>query len=310
MKKNIEGLSIELLNDAKALGEIDKWLSVMNRPNGWHYDLDHIWVLQKLEEYNIKPGATILDAGAGYGILQYILAARGYNVISLDFSPRSVPKEANGIFTIVGDGDVSIEYDHPYMHFMSYSKKFGERFKSFSNKLHNVTAIEFVQKLKKLGLHLLHSQKTKGYPNKYKNIRFLRAPFHKIPLESESIDAVVSISAIEHADINIFNENIYELTRVIKCGGGMFMTTGATTESANTYNNDVRGWCFSTDWLAERMGIGYPAIEADKIISEIIQSQRVKDRLDPYYWARKGSMFHKKNMTNLPYYPIGLVFLK
>jgi len=98
MKCEIQLLNASLLADEKTLEELSYWLGVMNRPNGWHYDLDHIWILSELEKAGIKPGATILDAGAGQGVLQYLLASRGYNVISLDFSPRRIPNRTVGIF--------------------------------------------------------------------------------------------------------------------------------------------------------------------------------------------------------------------
>ena len=46
----------------KYLNEIRYWGRVLNRPNGWHYDLDIIWILNKLIEYKVKPGDWILDA--------------------------------------------------------------------------------------------------------------------------------------------------------------------------------------------------------------------------------------------------------
>ena len=77
----IKFLPASLLKDRRKLMELTYWLRVMNRPNGWHYDLDHIWILNELEAAGLAKGATIIDAGAGQGIMQYLLAARGYNVI-------------------------------------------------------------------------------------------------------------------------------------------------------------------------------------------------------------------------------------
>ncbi|RKY40680.1 MAG: hypothetical protein DRP81_09100 [Candidatus Omnitrophota bacterium] len=42
---------------------------------GWHYILDLAWIISHID---IPPGCKILDAGAGGGILQYLLAIRGY----------------------------------------------------------------------------------------------------------------------------------------------------------------------------------------------------------------------------------------
>ena len=87
--------------------------------------------LRELEAAGILPGSTILDAGAGQGIMQFLLAARGYQVISLDFSSRSVPIRSRGIFDIRGSGEASLDYKHPYMDFISYDgggmRKWGSR---------------------------------------------------------------------------------------------------------------------------------------------------------------------------------------
>ena len=94
----LELLTPELLEDDVKLSEIDHWLNIMNRVQGWHYDMDIIWLLRELEKAGIKKGSTILDAGAGLGATQFVLAARGYNVISLDFSRRKFPILSRDIF--------------------------------------------------------------------------------------------------------------------------------------------------------------------------------------------------------------------
>ena len=35
------------------LSQIKYWSKVLNRPNGWHYDLDIIWILNKLKQFNV-----------------------------------------------------------------------------------------------------------------------------------------------------------------------------------------------------------------------------------------------------------------
>ena len=75
MNNKIKLLTTSLLDDCKKLKELTYWLRVMNRPNGWHYDLDHIWILDELEKSGITKGSTIIDAGAGQGIMQYIVVS-------------------------------------------------------------------------------------------------------------------------------------------------------------------------------------------------------------------------------------------
>ena len=118
--KGIELLKAELLYDVEKLDEIDHWLKVMNRPQGWHYDMDIIWLLNNLLEAGLKKGDTILDAGAGMGVTQFVLAARGFNVISLDFTPRTSPELAEGIFSIEVDEQDKLKYEHNYIGFVKY----------------------------------------------------------------------------------------------------------------------------------------------------------------------------------------------
>lgn len=42
----------------------------LGQPQGWHYVLDLIWLLRRLK---FAPAATVLDAGAGWGITQFLL---------------------------------------------------------------------------------------------------------------------------------------------------------------------------------------------------------------------------------------------
>ena len=122
--RKIQLLDSSLYEDKKTLKKLSYWFKLMNKPNGWHYDLDHLWILKELKKHKIKPGDTILDAGAGQGILQYFLCSKGYNVISLDFSPRLIPEKTKGIFKIHGDGNSKINYSHDYMEVISYGDGF------------------------------------------------------------------------------------------------------------------------------------------------------------------------------------------
>ena len=115
MKNSYELLNSDLLKKRDYLNKIDYWLSVMNRTQGWHYDLDIIWLIKNLKKYNINAGSTILDAGAGLGITQFILASMGYNIISLDFSKREIPQLSKNIFEIDIDDQKIKGYKHDYM---------------------------------------------------------------------------------------------------------------------------------------------------------------------------------------------------
>ena len=90
-------LDASLLNDSDKLAEISHWLKVMNRPNGWHYDLDHIWILRELEAAGILPGSTILDAGAGEARLRN--QCKHLNYVAQDIAEYDGKGDGEGIQT-------------------------------------------------------------------------------------------------------------------------------------------------------------------------------------------------------------------
>ena len=312
MDNEIRLLDASLLDDIEKLNEISYWLKVMNRPNGWHYDLDHIWILNELKKTNTLPGSTIVDAGAGQGIMQYLLAARGYNVISLDFSPRTRPGHSLGIFNIVGDGNADIDYQHPYMKFISYGVNSSANIVS-RLKIANLQKIPLLPRrtLKHATSMLLYmferfARKHGGYGT----ITYLRAPFHDVPLPSEYADAVISVSAIEHADINLFHQNIKELSRLLKPRAPLLLTTSATTSDKNTYHEKTSGWCFSLSALK----VFFPGckiiFDAKYCARSLIESEIFIDRLDSYYYQDKDTFCYKKRLEALPYLPVAVKIVK
>ena len=308
----------DLLNDQDKLTEIDYWLRVMNRPQGWHYDMDIIWLLNKLEELGVKKGDTILDAGAGMGITQFILAARGYNVISLDFSPRNYPSLAQGIFEIEIDEQDKLEYKHDYIGFIKYGQD-----QPGSNNHHKFpfpikvwNAVQkgpsyffsqlriYLRKQKNLKYNQLEKKKNH---NGFGTIRFIRAAFHEIPLENETVDALISVSAIEHSDIKLLKNNISEMKRVVKLGHPLLITSSATDKSEDWFHDKTQGWCFSNNTLHQ---LGGPDIKIkfnhDIAEKNILSSTLWRNRIDSYYVNDPESGFYKRQADLLPYLPVGI----
>jgi len=312
MANEIRLLHASLLRDEKKLEELTRWLRVMNRPNGWHYDLDHIWILDELEKAGIQPGATIVDAGAGQGIMQYLLAARGYNVISLDFSPRTPPGRSRGIFKVRGEGDAAITYQHPYMRFINYgtSQAGGLAKRLTLQKLRKLPELPGRFYRRALSYIWYLRERFLGDHRKYGQITYVRAPFHDVPLESSIADAVISVSAIEHADIELFDSSVKSLLRLLKPGAPMLLTTSATNEDKNTYDRKVSGWCFSRAALAAYFPASDMEFDAATCARSLLNSQTFMRRLDPYYYLDSESPFYKKQFTAFPYLPVVVKMVK
>ena len=319
---SIELLSPELLTDYSKLSKIDHWLKVMNRPQGWHYDMDIIWLLKGLEDAGIKKGDTILDAGAGMGITQFVLAAKGYNVISLDFSPRSNPHLAEGIFEIEVNEQDSLDYKHDYIGFVKYDSSLSVegdiKSPGLYKKICNVVGRGPWYMLSRIKQLLQNKQNKQVNINEksmdhtgFGKIKFIRAAFHDMPLDDQEVDALVSVSAIEHADPKLMEQNINEMKRVVKKGKPLLITTSATGKNKDWFHEKTQGWCFSKETLIEIIGANLqyefdPELAEEKILS----SENWRKRIDPYYVNDSESEFYQRKIEFLPYLPVGLKIIR
>lgn len=308
-------LSPKYLSNNCALKELSYWLHVMKRPQGWHYDMDEAWILENIEKAKLKKGATILDAGAGLGVMQYVLAARGYNVVSLDFCKREVPKEAEGIFNHILERQDGFEYQHSYQKFIVHSAGLASR-GGLSLLRDKLTAphllSRFYYKVKREMLHVFYRtmERVRGN-NQYGQIKFVRAAFHNMPFEESLFDAVVSVSALEHADINLLGENISEMVRVAKPGAPILISTSAIGDSKDVFDEITSGWCFSCNTMSRFSENAHDEYKKYKDVElEILKSDRWRQRIDSCYFTVPESPFYKKRMTQLPYLPMGLLLTK
>lgn len=306
MKYSIELLNASLLNNLGALKKISYWLRVMNRPNGWHYDLDKVWIINELEKKGLHKGSTLLDAGSGQSEMPYLLASMGYNIVSLDFSERVVPERSKGIFQVEGDGMASIEYEHPYMGIINYGNNPLIARINLSNafKIPSILITSVMSKLVHLWERYIKKHDAYGF------IKLLRASFHDIPIQSQSIDAIFSISAIEHAEINHFDKNIKEFERIVKPGGIILITTSANNLEDSTYDDETSGMCFSQNDLNKHFPNATIEFNYEADERSILDSKLFTSRIDSYYWRNKKSFFYNKNFSKLPYMPVGIKIIK
>src|SRR5688500_5002994 len=83
----IELLGQSRLDEERAvIDRVSRLARTLRIALGWHYLLDVVWTNRQIDA---TPGSLILDAGAGVGIMQWILAEQGVNVLSVDRLDRS-----------------------------------------------------------------------------------------------------------------------------------------------------------------------------------------------------------------------------
>ncbi len=318
---SIEVLMPSLLSEYKdRLKTIDHWLSVLNWSNGWHYDLDLLWLFKHIDRIKLKKGATIIDAGGGLGVNQFILASMGYNVISLDFTYRNVPKLAKNIFKIRSDQDRFLEQKlreqkkSEYMDFMGYGQKKSQS-STLSNAekllkaLKNPAKAQYVFKRELLQNYLNLSQflEARRDHKNFGEITFLRGTFNEIPLPDQSADLLVSVSAFEHNAYEDMPGSVQEFSRVTKKGGYLLVTTSLAKDK-DWYFEPSKGWNLSTASLSKWFGVENPkSFDFDKSLKEISTSKALEKRISPFYKYNGNNGLPYAKLQEAKYVPCGIV---
>lgn len=295
MKKN----KLELLDTNLLLTEefkiVQYWLKVYRAEVGWHYLLDLTWQLKEILKMNLPLKATIIDAGAGNGMMQFILASLGYNILSVDFNNRKIPKRFSKIFNIKNENN-----------------------KFFKNEyINHLANIKSNKKNYSLNLRILNHRfiyeyiKTRFVP--YGNIKYITADFSNLDfIFDNSIDAIVSTSAIEHnKSIEKLKMSVNEFDRILKKHAPMIITTSATNE-ASWWHEPSKGYCFSEFELKNIFNLSDCQSNFKtykKVLLDIKNSDFLKAKMPSYYINNPncGMPFGKWDPK---YVPVGIIKYK
>lgn len=268
MTDQINFLPISLLENKKIIKEIDRTNKILGLGLGWHYYLDLIWIINEIESSGLKKGATILDAGAGIGTLQFLLSQRGYNVISVDFAPRKFSSIMKLTHPIDEQNNVDV-FEHDYIDLITKPK---------SN--NNTRLITKLLRLLDVGFINLLLKKI-SYKNSMKTFCLDMTNMNKI--QTDSVDAVVSLSAIEHVDKDKIPLAVSEMNRVIKNGGLLCITTSAG-ETADWFHEPSKGWCFGDTTLSELFNINnIDWSDYSSYLASLKTNSFLRDHLHPFY---------------------------
>uniref|UniRef100_UPI004049EF42 methyltransferase domain-containing protein n=1 Tax=Flavobacterium sp. TaxID=239 RepID=UPI004049EF42 len=301
--KSIKLLSVDLLNNFRLLSLTKLFSVFLQRPQGWHYYFDQISLISNSKkEFNYKP--KVLDCGAGLGITQFLYSYFGFDVYSLDFSKRYFPTYYKLFFNIIELDNPSFDYSHDYQKFITYNNKFIEKIRvsNFIFRLSNwvVSKTLFILSIP-LFLILMLFNKGRG------TIYVVRAPFHKIPFEDSFFDLVVSVSAIEHSDIDILDKGLKEFKRVLKSSGQIMITTSLSNKGQSYFHEPTKGICFDSNFLCEVFHFDKGTINiegTDKFDKDLFDSYLWKLFLSSYYKINSYEFFKSEGNLKSPYFPI------
>ncbi len=269
----IEILSVSLLDELRPLvNEMHALSKKLDLGMGWHYPMDLSWAANQL---NPKTGSCVLDAGAGPGLIQWWLSSQGVNVISVDRLDRSTILQGIRVhFPLKGmrEEDLCSSYKPRWTDYAP--PKNPSQWHKWPDKLSKT-----LQK-KRAG--------TQEYPDSLGQVTVYNTPVTQMErVEDESVDVIVSISALEHNTPDELPVCVAELMRVLKPGGKLVATLGAAKDE-DWFHEASKGWCY-TDGTLRKMFDLNPACPSnyekhDELMKALRDCAELSDNLSRYYF--------------------------
>jgi SAM-dependent methyltransferase len=227
--ERIEILSVELLDQNRPVVEELKELARSLRLEfGWHYLLDLSWIIQNLGP---AQGVRILEAGAGSGMLQWYLADNGAQVLSVDrLSRAALPPRFRRRFRLQGLRPEDLLSDGRAFTWLLQ--------RPLPGPFYHRAAARLVHLLREGAAYLFTA------PCTGQVVIYNQELSELVDLPDNSIDAVVSISALEHNTPEGLERVVAELMRVLKPGGALLATLTAAPDQ-DWWHEASSGWCYS-----------------------------------------------------------------
>ena len=300
MSDRIEILSEELIEEFPELTrEVLAGSARLGIALGWHYLLDLVWILSRLE---LKPPATILDAGAGYGLLQFLLADRGFEVVSADVQARRIRADFQRIYRFEHLGSRRrLDHGYPRHHALAGS-----------NALRRGLGALLDLRLRDLPGHLAgrshRGGRARGAGEGKPRIVFYHCDLERMEaLEDGSVDAAVSVSALEHNEPVKARAAAREIERVVRPGGQILHTVSAASDGAG-FHPPSYSWLLDETGLRETYGLEAPWSNFDRFdeLSSALRDSRFLRRwLSLFYYEsdRNGMPW---GVWDPQYLPVGV----
>jgi SAM-dependent methyltransferase len=291
MRDRIEILPVTLLESEKStIAELEALAADLKLEFGWHYLLDLSWIIDQLEKIG---GQEFIDAGAGTGVMQWYLATKGANVISIDRESRAnLAPRFRRRFHVEGFRKTDLVDGPGFSGGMIQS--------SFKNQLAElVDAVKFE----------LITRKWITNPNSTGKVIIYNQDLADLTdIPDSSIDTVVAVSSLEHNSPEGLEHVVAELLMVIKPGGALIATLGAA-EGEDWFHKPSRGWCYSETTLRRIFGFSndvHSNYDQYEHLFESLRSNKELEKNLASFYFRSGDNGMPWGNWDPQYQPVGI----
>lgn len=271
---------------------------------GWHYVIDLAWIYSQAK--NWPTSYRILDTGGGRGPTQFLLAELGFSVNNLDLvlsepAPR-IQKRYRMTFETAASYQDTTYVDHLTRN--SMKQRMLKKLRSVAN---NSSLYQYASAQKYRKVHD-RWRTDNGIASEVGSLAWMRANLCNVPeIVSNTYDAVVSLSALEHIPVDLLPQAWAEITRICKPDVKVAITTSATEQETSWFHHPSQGNCFSESDL-ETIFDARPDVSnmsANDMLGKYRSCTYLKDSLADFY-NESGENGMPWGKWDPVYFPVGL----
>lgn len=298
MGDRIEILSVALLDQHReVVKSLRRLADSLHLEFGWHYLLDLTWMIARLGDVR---GRKIMDAGAGTGIMQWYLAGRGAQILSVDRESRArLPLRFRLRFRVSG---LRLEDLEPV----------SRRSPGDSGQKARLSRRAAGALLRMGGENLPQRFEASLARGQGRVLIYNQDLKELTDVADGSLDAVVAVSSLEHNDPADLERVVAELMRVLRPGGSLLATLGASRDE-DWFHEPSHGWCYSEASLrrAFRLSPDAPSnySQYDEMFAALRSSRELSENLASFY-VRSGDNGMPWGVWDPRYQPVGVVKVK
>ena len=242
----------------------------------------------------------IIDAGAGIGIMQWYLASKGAQVISVDRESRSkLSRRFRKRFNVRGLRREDLE---PMSGLFDLNEGINTRFiKNLVSELWDAIKGETreafgEERFDRSGEVIIYNQDLTSLAD----------------INNQSVDAIVAVSSLEHNSPEDLEKVIAELLRVLRPGRPLYATLSCAKDH-DWFHEPSRGWCYSEQTLRRIFDLedNIPTNfdQYDELLRSLRANNELKEDLASFYF-RSGDNGMPWGKWDPQYQPVGICKIK